>query len=222
MDKVLEMLRGKNPTLPLYSVLDPEFQRYGRVRTAETGELAEALDTCAIPDQGNCYHASEPVLEKVALMQDMKRIVFGDMPIEAGYCNGRGFRLNAMEYHKCSEVNFSTTGAVLLLALPEQLDDGRLDSADVVGFYLPAGVLIEVFPLVLHFAPCRVTEEGFRCLVILEKGTNEALPSVNTAAAGEEKLLWMRNKWLTCHPDSPQQKDGAFVGISGENLALMI
>ena len=68
----------------------------------------------------------------------------------------------------------------------------------------------------------RVAEGGFRCLVILEKGTNEALPSVNTSAEGEEKLLWMRNKWLTCHPDSPQKGNGAFVGIRGENLRLKI
>lgn len=222
MENVLEMLRKKNPDLPLYSVTDPEFKRYGRILTGETGELAQALDTCAIPEEGNCYHASEPVLEQVSLMKDMKRVVFGDMPIEAGYCNGRGFQLNAMEYHKCSEVNFTTTGLVLLLGLPEQLDDGKFDSADVIGFYLPAGVLVEVFPLVLHFAPCRITEGGFRCLVILEKGTNEELDSVNTSAEGEEKMLWMRNKWLTCHPDSPQQKNGAFVGIRGDNITLKI
>ena len=130
--------------------------------------------------------------------------------------------MNAMEYHKCSEVNFSTTGLVLLLALPEQLHDGKLDSADVVGFYLPAGVLVEIFPLVLHFAPCRIAEEGFRCLVILEKGTNEALNFVDTSASGEEKLLWMRNKWMTCHPDSPQREKEAYVGICGENLKLHI
>ena len=222
METVLEMLRKKNPGLPLYSVTDPEFKRYGRIQAGETGELAQALDTCAIPEEGNCYHASEPVLEQVSLMKDMKRVVFGDMPIEAGYCNGRGFQLNAMEYHKCSEVNFTTTGLVLLLGLPEQLDDGKFDSADVVGFYLPAGVLVEIFPLVLHFAPCRITEGGFRCLVILEKGTNEELDSVNTLAEGEQKMLWMRNKWLTCHPDSPQQKSGAFVGISGDNITLKI
>ena len=222
MSTVLEKLRRENPALPIYSVTDPEFKRYGRVLTGDTEELAKALDTCAIPEEGNCYEASVPVLEAVPLMKDMKRIVFGDMPIEAGYCNGRGYTMNAMEYHKCSEVNFSTTGAALLLALPEQLDDGKLNSADVVGFYLPAGVLVEVFPLVLHFAPCRIVEDGFRCLVILEKGTNEELPSVNTAAEGEEKLLWMRNKWLTCHPDSPQKEDGAYVGISGENLTLKI
>ena len=148
--------------------------------------------------------------------------VFGGMPVQAGYCNGHGHLLNALEYHKCSEVNLSSRGLVLLLALPSQLHDGRLDSRDVVGFYLPPQVLVEIHPLVLHFAPCRVTEEGFDCLVILEKDTNTPLERVDTSASGEQKLLWMRNKWLTCHPESPQAGNGAFVGISGENLDLHI
>ena len=111
---------------------------------------------------------------------------------------------------------------MLLLALPETLDDGKLDSRDAVGFYLPAGVLVEIFPLVMHFAPCRISEDGFNCLVVLEKGTNAPLDHVDTSAPGEEKLLWMRNKWMTCHPESPQKEKGAFVGISGENIALKI
>ena len=222
MDTALKMLREKNPGLKLYSVLDPEFRRYGRVLNAETGELAAAMAATEIPAEGNCYKASVPELEAVPLMKNLRRVTFGQMPIQAGYCNGRGFKLNAMEYHKCSEVNFSTTGLVLLLALPEQLDDGKLNSADVAGFYLPAGILVEIFPLVMHFAPCRISEDGFNCLVVLEKGTNEALDSVDTSAPGEEKLLWMRNKWLTCHPDSPQKEKGAYAGIYGENLALQI
>ncbi len=222
MEKTVQTLREKNPGLPVYSVFDPEFGRYGRVLEGSTEELAAALELTQIPDDGNCYVASDANLEKVALIRDYERTVFGTMPVQAGYCNGRGFTMNAMEYHKCSEVNFSTTGAVLLLALPEHLKDGKLDSADVVAFYLPVGVAVEVLPLVLHFAPCRVSENGFRCLVILEKGTNEALDTVNTAASGEEKLLWMRNKWLTCHPDSPQAKEGSYIGIFGENLTLKI
>ena len=222
MDAMMKTLRQKNPELKLYSVLDPEFRRYGRVLNAETGELAAAMAAMEIPEEGNCYKASVPALEAVPLMKSLRRMVFGEMEIQAGYCNGRGCKLNAMEYHKCSEINFSTTGLVLLLALPEQLDDGRLDSADVAGFYLPAGALVEIFPLVMHFAPCRISESGFNCLVVLEKGTNEVLPVVDTSASGEEKLLWMRNKWMTCHPDSPQKEKGAFVGISGENIALAI
>lgn len=222
MDAMIKTLRQKNPELRLYSVLDPEFRRYGRVLNAETGELAAAMAAMEIPEEGNCYKASVPALEAVPLMKSLRRTVFGEMEIQAGYCNGHGYKLNAMEYHKCSEINFSTTGLVLLLALPEQLDDGRLDSADVAGFYLPAGALVEIFPLVMHFAPCRISESGFNCLVVLEKGTNEVLPVVDTSASGEEKLLWMRNKWMTCHPDSPQKEKGAFVGISGENIALAI
>ena len=222
MDAMLKTLREKNPGLKLYSVLDSEFCRYGRVLNAETEELAAALAATEIPAEGNCYVASLPALETVGLMKRLRRAAFGEMEIQAGYCNGRGYKLNAMEYHRCSEINFSTTGLVLLLALPETLDDGKLDSRDAVGFYLPAGVLVEIFPLVMHFAPCRISEDGFNCLVVLEKGTNAPLDHVDTSAPGEEKLLWMRNKWMTCHPESPQKEKGAFVGISGENIALTI
>lgn len=222
MSAVLTMLREKNPGLRLQSVLDEEFCRYGRVLEADTKELAAALAATPIPAEGNQYAASLPELEAVEIMPALRRTVFGEMPIQAGFCNGRGYTLNAMEYHKCSEINFTTTGLVLLLALPEQLHNGKLDSADVVGFYLPEGVLVEIFPMVLHFAPCRITEEGFRCLVVLEQDTNAPLPSVDTTAQGEEKLLWMRNKWMTCHPDSPQKEKGAFAGIFGENLTLKI
>ena len=218
--KELERLRRANPGLKLCSVLDEAFAPYGRVLEADTAELAAALERCPIPESGNAYVRSCPELEALPLMKQLRLSVFGDMAVEAGYCNGNGDTLNALEYHKCSEVNFTTTGLVLLLALPGQLKDGRLDSADAAGFYLPAGVAVEIHPLVLHFAPCRVSEAGFRCLVVLEDGTNEALEHVDTSAPGERKLLWMRNKWMTCHPDSPQARKGAFPGISGENIRV--
>ena len=99
---------------------------------------------------------------------------------------------------------------------------GAMDSGDVVGFYLPPMTAVEVLPLVLHFAPCRVSDRGFNCLVVLEKDTNTPIDGVDTGADGEEKLLWMRNKWLTCHPDSPQAGEGAYAGITGENLVLSL
>ncbi|MBQ1820122.1 MAG: DUF4867 family protein [Clostridia bacterium] len=142
--------------------------------------------------------------------------------VQEGFCNGRGFTLNAEEYHKCSEVNYSTTGLVLLLALPGDVRDRVLDSRDVKGFYLPPDTLVEIHPRVLHFAPCRIRDSGFNCLVVLERGTNAPLDHVDPSAPGEEGLLWMRNKWLLCHPDSPQAQKGAFMGIAGENLTLRI
>lgn len=222
-EEMLTKLRKLNPELPLYSVFDKEFEPYGRVLELDgLDAMAKALDTVPIPERGNHYERALGVLDAQRVVADISHTVFGGMGVQAGYCNGRGHILNAMEYHKCSEVNFSTTGLVLLLALPGTLHDGSLDSRDVVGFYLPPMVAVEVSPLVMHFAPCSVREGGFNCLVVLEEGVNTPLTHVDTTAAGEEKLLWMRNKWLTCHPDSPQAANGAFVGISGENIVLSL
>lgn len=223
MSDILNALRAANPGLPLYDVRDAEFAPYGRLLPLSVGaaqELSEALAACPIPCEGNRYEAGVPALEGTAAVRGFARTVFGGMDIQAGYCNGRGHTLNALEYHKCPEVNFSDTGLVLLLARPGDIDDGRLDSSCVVGFLLPPGLAVEIHPLVLHFAPCRVTDGGFRSLVVLENGVNSPLPAVDTSAPDEEKLLWMRGKWLTCHPDSPQAAKGAYAGISGENLEL--
>ena len=219
---ILEKLREKNPGLPLFGVEDEAFAPYGRVLGGADAELSAALAETELPAEGNLYHASEPSLEALPLMARLRRLAFGEMEIQAGFCNGRGFTLNALEYHKCSEVNYSTTGLVLLLALPEDLEGDSLDAGRIKGFYLPPETLVEIYPRTLHFAPCRVRETGFNCLVVLEKGVNAPLERVDPAAAGEEKLLWMQGKWLLCHPDSPQAQKGAFVGIRGENLRLEI
>ena len=220
---ILETLREKNPELPLFCVTDPEFAPYGRVLPCEDKEaLSRAMEATGIPESGNRYVAGDPTLEALGAIEAAGRTVFGGMPVQAGFCNGRGFALNAEEYHKCSEVNYTTTGLVLLLALPSDMHDRTLDSKDVRGFYLPPETLVEIHPRVLHFAPCRIAEGGFNCLVVLERGTNVPLDAVDTSAPGEAGLLWMRNKWLLCHPDSPQAEKGAFVGITGKNITLSI
>ena len=220
---MLEKLRKKNPHLPLFSVLDPAFAPYGRVLPVlDPASLKAALAQTKIPEAGNRYVASDPVLETTPDVRYLVDTVYGGMAVQAGCCNGHGFTLNAEEYHKCSEVNYSTTGLVLLLALPGDVRDRRLDSARVTGFYLPPEVMVEIHPLVLHFAPCRVHSEGFNCLVVLTEGTNGPLPHVDASAPGEAGLLWMRNKWLLCHKDSPQAQKGAFIGITGENLTLSL
>lgn len=220
---LLRHLQEQNPGLRLFDVHDPAFAPYGRVLDAGgLSALSAALSRCPIPTEGNRYAASVPELEALGTVEEIRRQAFGDMPVQAGYCNGRGYTLNALEYHRCSEVNYSTTGLVLLLALPEQVRDRRVDASEVVGVYLPPETPVEIWPRVLHFAPCRVSKAGFDCLVVLERGTNTPLERVDAAAEGEAGLLWMRNKWLLCHPDSPQAANGAFVGITGENLTLKL
>lgn len=217
-------LAEKNPGLELFDVFDERFSRYGRVlELGDTAQLHSAMLETPIPERGNHYAASDERLMALDITERIRRSVYGEMPVQAGFCNGRGFTLNAEEYHRCSEVNFTTTGLVLLLALPEDITERRLDSRSVVGVYLPPDVPVEIYPLVLHFAPCRVSGDGFDCLVVLTEGTNEPLDKApSSSLPGEDGLLWMRNKWLLCHPDSPQAEKGAFVGISGENIRLNI
>ena len=220
---ILERLQNRNPDLPLYSVTDPAFAPYGQILSCtDSAALSRAMAGTDIPESGNCYVASEPAFESLDAVHAIGKTVFGGMPIQAGFCNGRGFKLNAEEYHKCSEVNYSTTGLVLLLALPEDVHDRTLNAKDVKGFYLSPETLVEIYPRVLHFAPCRISDAGFNCLVVLERGTNTPLDTVDPSAPGEAGLLWMQNKWLICHPDSPQAAKGAFVGIRGENITLSI
>ena len=220
---MLELLREKNPNLPLYSVHDPAFAPYGRVLPIrDPDSLRAAMAQTRIPETGNSYVASAPILEATPDVRSLADTVYGGMAVQAGCCNGRGFTLNAEEYHKCSEVNYSTTGLVLLLALPSDIRDRKLDASSVVGFYLPPETLVEIHPLVLHFAPCRVKAEGFNCLVVLTRGTNAPLDHVDIHAPGEAGLLWMKNKWLLCHKDSPQAQKGAYIGITGQNLTLSL
>lgn len=219
--KDITILREKNPGISLHAVTDPQFAEYGRViESAPLAELHRALENIPIPAEGNAYVAAEPALEETDFFPWIRDAVFGGMEIQAGCCNGRGSQLNALEYHKCGEVNYSTTGCVLLLARQRDLKNGRLHSGDVAGFYLPAGVLIEVRAEVFHFAPCRIDEGGFNCLVVLEKGVNEAFEGA--VKSGEAAMLWRRGKWLIAHGDSPQARLGAYVGIDGENLQIQI
>ena len=48
-------------------------------------------------------------------------------------------------------------------------------------------------------------------------GTNTEKPDI-TARTAEDKWLWVRNKWLLTYPDSGEAKQGAHIGLAGENI----
>ena len=123
-------------------------------------------------------------------------------------------------YHKSSEIDVAFTPLVLLLAKVQSIENNKLDTSCVEGFYLPKGTAVELYATTLHFSPCKVSDEGFKCIVILPNGTNESLPQLPHNPIAEEQLLWMRNKWLLAHPESAPAAKGAWVGLTGENLKL--
>lgn len=108
----------------------------------------------------------------------------------------------------------------MLLAKLEEVEDGVLDTAKVKAFRVPAGTVVEVYATTLHYAPCHLeAEKGFRVAVALPKGTNTDKPECAVKNA-EDKLLWARNKWLLAHADSAEAKQGAYIGLTGENPDL--
>ncbi|MGL5542836.1 MAG: DUF4867 family protein [Fusobacteriaceae bacterium] len=221
---MLKKLNDMN-SFQIYSYRDKEFSEYGKVLSGyDFSKLVEYADeNTAVPEKGNIYHGSVSDLEKIDNLREIMEVSFyGGMEAQIGYCNGRNNSLNGLEYHKGSEINVAVTDLVLLLAKTTEIENGEFHSSKVKAFYLPKGAAVEIYQTTMHFAPCKVQEEGFKCIVILPKGTNEEISlDEKKILISEDQYLFKRNKWLIVHEDKQDLiAKGAFLGIKGENLQL--
>lgn len=207
--------------MKIYSVYDNEFKRFGKLLNGfETEELLAAMNKIPLPEEGTDYEPSIAALEACSIYDELEGRGFGGMPIQIGMCWGRNTKLNCLEYHRDSEINIGTEDFILLLAREDDIDSGALDTSKVTGFKVPAGIAAEIFATTLHYAPCHTDcSKGFRVAVVLPRGTNTEKPDF-TACSLEDRMLRARNKWLIAHPDSPEAADGAYVGLTGENIDI--
>ena len=91
--------------MKILSVSDASFGKYGRVvNNVDFSELIEALKKTEIPE-GVVYEPSVASLEETSAMKALSQVTYGEMPIQIGYCNGHNSMLNALEYHRDSEIN---------------------------------------------------------------------------------------------------------------------
>lgn len=207
--------------MKIQSINDPAFLKYGKVLTGyDLDGLIAAMDSFEIPDDV-VYVASSPELERLPVFQELQNRGFGGVPIQVGYCNGHNKKLNALEYHRCSEINVACTDMVLLLGAQQDIDlaNYTYDTQKLEAFLVPKGAAIEVYATTLHYAPCHVSGEGFRSVVVLSKDTNTDLDFV-PQKKGEDALLFAKNKWLVAHPDSGLDEQGAWMGLKGDNITI--
>ena len=208
--------------MKIYSVYDPEFKPYGQIVTGledAVSEILTALAATPLPEAVG-YVPTDPALQELPAAVEISEHCFGGMPTQLGWCNGHNTRLNCLEYHRDSEFNLGTEDFILLLAKQDEIEDGILDTAKVMAFRVPAGVLVEVYATTLHYAPCHCDPaRGFRVLVALPWLTNTERPDAPVKTA-EDAILTARNKWLLPHPDSDEAKGGAKVGLSGDNINI--
>ena len=207
--------------MEILSVKSPEFQAYGRVvDQVDFTQLLEELKKTPVTE-GVVYEPSVKALEETDTFTQLKDITYGEMPIQIGYCNGHNSMLNALEYHKDSEINVMATDAILLLGLRSELEqDFTYDTANVKAFLVPAGTAVEVYATSLHYAPCGVAGEGFQVAIVLPKGTNYPFVQKRDRKVGEDRLMTAVNKWLVGHPEGGLA-EGSFLGLKGENLSVL-
>ncbi|MFI3254127.1 MAG: DUF4867 family protein [Eubacteriales bacterium] len=204
--------------MKIYSVHDPEFSPYGKIiQGYDTEELIKALSNTPIPSTVD-YVPSEKKLESLAIAEEFSQHYFGGMPIQLGWCNGQNTKLNCLEYHRDSELNFGITDFILLLAKQDEIIDYTLDTGVVKAFLCPKHTLIDVYATTLHYAPCSAkVNDSFQVLVVLPKGTNTEKPEI-TAKNFEDRCLFGKNKWLLAHPESNEAENGAVAALTGENI----
>ncbi|MCQ2742988.1 MAG: DUF4867 family protein [Bacilli bacterium] len=201
--------------MEIKSVFDADFKRFGRVVEGDFTSLLASLKETPLPEKGAAYSPSCKELESEEMVKFFEENVYGEMPIQLGYCNGHNQQLNCLEYHKGSEVNLANEDFILLLGSVFDIEDGKLDTSKVVAFKVPAGVAVEVYGTSLHYTPCGVNGSAFKVLIVLPKGTN-----VNPIRGSKDKMLWATNKWLLAHKDSNAAAHGAYVGLVGENIKI--
>lgn len=201
-------------------ISDNEFKKYGHVlKNYDCSKLIKKMEMTPLPNNV-IYEPSIKELEELKIAEELRIREFGELPIQIGYCNGNNYLLNAVEYHRSSEINIAVTDFILLLGCIQDIEeDYSYDTSKIEAFLIPAGTILEVYATTLHYAPCSANENGFKCVVVLPRDTN--LPLENKInKCSEDVLLFARNKWLIGHKDTDLKSQGAFIGLKGQNISM--
>lgn len=213
----IEEVKSNNPDIAVIHVNDAGFKAFGKVLKKDLNTYVEYMEkNIPIPGQGVDYAAEDTGLMTLEKERHyLETEVYGQMPVEVGFCAGHNQIMDGMEWHYGCEVNVAVTDLVLFLAEYSSLEhseDGKvhLNSRQVKAVYVPKGYAIVLDPLVLHFTPIEVQKEGFGTVVALPAHTNEAL-----LEATADPYLKARNSWIIYHKDTGRGSE-----IDGINLKL--
>lgn len=202
--------------MKIYSIHDKEFGQYGEVINCPFfGHFEAQSQKIAVPETGCSYMAGVPQFETEETLLYYRKL-FGDMDVQIGYCWGRNDTLNALEWHKSSEVHCALEDMILLLGDRRETENGLFDTKHIKAFLAKKGESVEIYQTTLHFCPTMPENKVFKNVVILPLGTNTPLRT-----ECEDKKLVARNKWLVCHGESKKHVEmGRVIGIIGENIIV--
>ncbi|MDE7232356.1 MAG: DUF4867 family protein, partial [Lachnospiraceae bacterium] len=140
--------------MEIKKVTDPSFRKYGRVvEGIDFTDLVNAINEKTPLPEGVAYEPSIADLEATTAAKALQRRTYGELPIEVGYCNGHNYKLNAIEYHRSSEINVAATDAVLIVGMQQDItDDFTYDTAKMEAFLVTAGTAVELYATTLHLS----------------------------------------------------------------------
>ena len=203
----------------IQKVTDPSFGKYGKIiKNIDFSGLVQALNEQTPNPEDVVYEPSVEALEALPVFDELQTKTYGELPIQIGYCNGKNHLLNALEYHRSSEINVAGTDAILLVGHQSDItEDFTYDTSLVEAFFLPKGTAVELYATTLHYAPCSVDGAGFQVAIVLPKDTN--LPLDEKHEGWEDQLITAKNKWLIGHAEGGLP-EGSHIGLIGENISV--
>ena len=102
--------------MEILKVTDAEFKTYGKVLEGyDMTDLLKAMEHAPLPLDEVIYEPSIEELEGLKIADEMKERAYGGLEIQIGYCNGNNKKLNAVEYHRSSELDIAVADLILLL-----------------------------------------------------------------------------------------------------------
>lgn len=222
-DKI-EIILKQNEGIDLSSCYCDHFSAYGSILNGYSEEEFKIVFDLQYESNGGVsYIPGIEELEKCSAVKDIQGAVFGELPVQAGWCRGYNTEVMALEYHKSSEVIVAVTDLILFLGDGRQMKDGKYHYNDVRGYFVPSGTALELYAYTLHFAPLQADKDEFVSIIILPKETNLPLDDFGCELESHENsMLYAKNKWLVAHKNSKQAAAGAHVGIIGQEISLIL
>ena len=152
----------------IHEITEECFKKYGKViDSIDLTELVSTMQTVEIPADV-VYEPSISALENLKCATELQQKTYGELPIQIGWCIGNNHKLNAVEYHRCSEVNIAATDAILILGRQQDISvENTYDTSLMEAFRIPSGTAVELYATTLHYAPCNASDGGFLVAVVL-------------------------------------------------------
>ena len=174
----------------------------------DAASLIEACEKAAVmPESGSRYVPDMPELEALPVFAEVKHTLRGEGGCQIGCCWGYNTRLNCLEYHRASEHNVAVSDLVLLLGRQQDMEGFDLPAGKIKAFFVPKGTTIEVYATTLHFCPCQVSDEGFRCIVDPAPG-HQLSPDAGKAP-GRRRPSFVGAGQMAHRPSRQQRRGGA-------------